>query len=118
MLIKVPDERAAQLKALADSEKITVTDLLGRFINQAIKAGRLPDETPGFRFNAKGQQVHVEIEGVKAPPMSCNDARSLAKALEQVVRKRGAFLDMDASGQPEVGRVGTGIYLTFSGVGG
>lgn len=120
MLIKIPDERAAQLKALADKEGMTVTDLIGRFINREIKAGRLPDETPGFRFNAKGQQVHVEIEGVKAPPMSCNAARSLAKQLEYMASgksKHRVTLDMDVPSLPEVGRVGTGVYLEFHGTG-
>jgi hypothetical protein len=117
MIIKIPDERAAQLKTLADNEGITVTDLLGRFINREIKAGRLPDETPGFRFKRQDHKVYVEIDGVKATPISCDDARSLAKHLERVAKGGGAFLDMDTPGQPEVGRVGTGIYLKFSGAG-
>jgi len=115
MLIKIPDERAAQLKALADSEGVTVTYLLGRFINREIKAGRLADETPGFRFKPKGQGIQVDIDGLKPQIISSDDARSLAKALENAASARGTFLDMDASGQPEVGRVGTGIYLKFSG---
>jgi hypothetical protein len=117
MLIKVPDERAAQLKALADSEGITITDLIGRFINREIKAGRLPDETPGFRFTPNGKEIYVDIEGIKTLTISGGDALSVAKGLERVARTGGAFLDMDAPGQPKIGCVGSGVYLEFSGAG-
>ena len=33
------------------------------------------------------------------------------------MRKRSIFLNWDAASQPEVGRVGTGIYVKFTGVG-
>jgi len=113
MLIKIPDERATQLKALADREAITVTDLLGRFINREIKVGRLPDETPGFRFKPIGRKVQIEIDGIKAPAIPHEDARSLADQLERIAIKGGAFLDADAPGSFQVGRVGNGVYLQF-----
>lgn len=111
MLIKIPDERAEQLKAIAAVQNLTVTDLIGQFVNAQIKAGKIPDTTPGFVVTKNGKQVEIAAE--RRVSLSAADALHAAEWLEKLIGGRGAMLDMDAPEQIEIARVGTGVKITI-----
>ena len=56
--VKLPDERHAQLKALASARGVTMVGLIGEWINQEISAGRLPDAIPGFSVGTIKARAH------------------------------------------------------------
>ncbi len=51
-IIQLPDERAEQLRALSKARNMPITDLIGEYIEQQIKAGHLPAGVPGFGSSA------------------------------------------------------------------
>ena len=66
-------------------------------IAQAIAAGLIPDEVPGFAISRKGQKVRLEAEGAFAAAMSVADAVSLAEQLEgDVAKPAGGTFNLDA----------------------
>lgn len=68
-LIKLPEARALQLRAIADVNGCTVTEAVELLINREIKAGRLADTLHGFEItNANGHTWFV-IGEIGLPPL-------------------------------------------------
>lgn len=62
-MIKLPDERAEQLRTLSKNLGISIAECIGLFINEQIEKGNLEPDVPGFRIikNDKGYKLKTDI---------------------------------------------------------
>jgi hypothetical protein len=114
-LLRLPRERALQLKALAKVRSITMTELIAGLINDAIAAGELPDQVPGFWVGAIDVQndspvIKFEMDG-KAMQFLPAGAREVADALEAAVRDPAVYVTMPGQTRVTVQRQGSGIAI-------
>ncbi len=58
--ILLPDERANQLRTFASSKGVSLADAIALLINDAIAAGKIPNEVPGFTIERAGDAVLVD----------------------------------------------------------
>lgn len=95
-LIKLPDARALQLRAIADINECTMTEAIELLINREIKAGRLADAMPGFEIKTANKHVWFVIGEIGLPPLAPAHARLVAglflNAAEGGVSARGLSL--------------------------
>jgi|GEM_PF-1509642 hypothetical protein len=78
--IVVPEERYAQLKALAESNSITVADAVGLLVAWAIEQGRVPAAIPTIYVRRVGATVEVDF-GQFQRVMPLDLAKAFATAL-------------------------------------
>lgn len=79
--ITLPGERAAQLRALADADGTTISEVIERLINSEIAAGRLPDTLPGFEVHVADRHVWLVIGDFGFPAMHPTHANTVAALL-------------------------------------
>jgi hypothetical protein len=98
VIIKIPGERADQLKRLADSHNLSMADTIGMLINQEIGAGRLDESLTGLDVTLlKDRQIRLSILGIGDLTVKRGHALSLAKSLDEAAarKRRTATLDFD-----------------------
>lgn len=59
-VIKLPPERAEQLRMLAKKLDMTISDCIAMFIREQIAKGNLPDAVPGITIERRGDSVTVD----------------------------------------------------------
>lgn len=114
--IKLPAARGAQLKALAKGRNLTIVDLIGTWIGEAIEAGEIPDEIPGFVVERAKQpsrnMIRFAVDGgeVVAWPQ---EAIGLADTLEELASTPGSVLIFlkERVGMVQIDRVGNGVCI-------
>jgi hypothetical protein len=117
--IALPYERYFQLKNLADALGQSLTDTIGTFIKQAINAGQIPADIPGWTVEREGEQIHfANAETGLAWRWSLAAAQDVADSLKELSDpdpdfKRGAHLNADA-GWIQIDRKGRGIRIIDS----
>lgn len=109
--IVIPDERHAQLKALADARRISLADAIGVLINIAIEQGEIADELPGFTFERTGDLVSIEAAGAFAKQMNRETARKMAQEARAVLDGGVAAFATLPEGL-RLSRRGSGVKLT------
>jgi len=77
-LIKLPEARALQLRAIADVNGCTVTEAVELLINREIRAGRLADALPGFEIKVANKHVWFVVGEIGLPPLVPAHARTVA----------------------------------------
>lgn len=113
--IVVPDEREAQLRAIADAHNVTVADAVGLLVGWAIEQGRVPAGIPGIEVRRDGSNVVIDF-GAFTRTYELELAKAFAVALKWYSRpKTTAFSEiLEAfSGAEVVGisRRGTAIKI-------
>lgn len=83
--ILLPDERAEQLKRLAESQGVSIADAVGLLIRDAIEAGKIPDELPGFKVTRRGNSVKIDT-GTWSRTLTRDLAKSYANQIRAVTR--------------------------------
>jgi len=79
-VIKVPKERAEQLRMLSRRRQMPIADLIGEYVNAQIAAGHLPAELPGFAIERTGDTI-IFGAGTFSADLSVQDAARLGAAL-------------------------------------
>lgn len=111
--IALPVERFEQLKRFADNQSTTMSDVVSHFLDAAARAGKIPNELPGWRVEREEEDVifsHPEAGLTKR--MSRREAVSLGETLRHAgnrEEKFGAQLDLDV--MLAVFRRGNGVRL-------
>ena len=90
--LRIPAPLHAQLKALAATRGTTMVDVLHDTVRQAIEAGEIPDEVPGFKVSLlydmdadnHGPFVVVETPGGTFPRLKCEEAEIIASRIERL----------------------------------
>lgn len=113
--IKLPPERAIQLRTLADARGVSVTEMVGALINREIKAGRLADGVPGFTVKPtrSGLSYDFTIGDFVVPRLSIAELRELADTVERVATTKGdsgKIVDIRST-RLAVARIGTGLRI-------
>ncbi|MFD1942747.1 hypothetical protein [Paradevosia shaoguanensis] len=83
--IMIPDERAAQLRKIADDHGIKVSDAVGLLISWAIDAGKIEDEIPGIIVMRDGEVINIKLGDWKKT-LSLVDADAFAGELRRSIR--------------------------------
>ena len=111
--ILLPNERAEQLKRFANSQNVPIAEAVGLLIDEAIQAGKLPDELPGFAFKRDGDHVTMDT-GVWTRTLTRELARSYAAQI-RAIAKPAITLAVDNPFFPEMPvsalRRGAGVKL-------
>jgi hypothetical protein len=113
-ILKIPTEYHAMLERLSEIEGSTMSDVIANFLRQAIAAGRLPDQLPGWRVeHLPDGSVRFCVEEIDLDvKLSAETAEALARDLEEYARPgsgRAALLNLDTNFVIE--RRGTGMTI-------
>lgn len=111
--IRLPSERADQLRLLAASQGVPITTLLNRLITAEIERLGLAEEI-GLGSDINVDPLEDGTVGVCGRDLATfiwtkPVALGVADAIERVTNKKGATLDIDAGLQ--IDRVGTSVRL-------
>lgn len=110
--IVVPDERAEQLRRFSQSLNISMADAIGVLINDAVAAGKIPADVPGFKVFRHGQEVTFEADGAFVKHMNRDAAKDYADRLRAVARSIiTPSADNPFMPTPDILRRGTGVKL-------
>lgn len=128
--IGISDERAGQLRTLAENLNISTSEAIGYLLEMAMEHGLIPHEVPGFNIWSDRFSVHFEVVdpsdqrsglivalATMGTPfdgaLTAADARALAERIERISTDplyKPAIAPMEAY---RVGRVGTGIAISM-----
>ncbi|HEV7251675.1 MAG TPA: hypothetical protein VGN97_01040 [Mesorhizobium sp.] len=111
--VALAPERFAQLRRLADLDGKSLSDTIADFLNDAIRAGRLPDELPGWNVERHGDNImfaNPEAGLTKRWPIDV--ALGVAKSLEELSHRGGSARGrQDWNARLELHRQGRGVKL-------
>lgn len=113
--LRLSSDRAIQLKALADARGTTMSGLIDDLVGAELRAGTIPDATPGIRYARRGDKVSIAIEEATFT-ISTKDANVLAASL--VDRNKLSLLLADGEADDvalEISNVGRSVELKVSG---
>ncbi|NNM72718.1 hypothetical protein [Enterovirga aerilata] len=116
--VMLPIERARQLKNVASARRSRIIDVVERLIADAIAAGEIPDETPGWTVQVRkaGEVTFLTDDGaVGFPRLHASDARRLADDLEAVAtgEKKGRSAGPLLGRRLLMARRGQGLILAM-----
>lgn len=107
-------ERGNQLRRLALEKRISVAELVTRWIDRELVDSNLPDEHAviDIAIARDGDKVtfSAELFGIHTLQLDPAQAKGLADTITRVIDQGGGMLDMDAHGI-EVHKRGTGIVI-------
>ncbi|MBL0406555.1 hypothetical protein JKG68_21590 [Microvirga aerilata] len=114
--IMLPGARVAQLRALAEADGTTISEVIDRLINAEIAAGRLPDRLPGFDVVPTAGRVFLSMQTFTFPAMSPAQARKIADILDEFGTdkeggKKATFGKGDDEISFKIARKGRGIII-------
>jgi hypothetical protein len=112
-VIKLPPERAEQLRMLAKKLDMTIADCIAMFIREQIAKSVLPDTVPGIIIERKGESIALDTGSFKRDMTA-----GLAQAYAAQVRGMLDPIKTPAPGNPfltsaklDVAKRGTGLKL-------
>lgn len=118
-MLKLSDERGAQLKMIAEREGKTVVDAVSDMIRSKIDAGTIPADLPGVSIAKTGETVRIEMPGF-AGEVSAIEAAKLADSLREagtpltpadVERKQRWLAGLAALSGIKVEKMASGVRL-------
>ena len=65
-MLRLPDERGAQLRQIAEKKNPTVSELITDYIRSEIKAGTIPSNIPGINVAKAGESIAISAPGFEA----------------------------------------------------
>ncbi|MGV8832151.1 MAG: hypothetical protein ACOH2N_09265 [Devosia sp.] len=83
--VLLPDERAEQLKRFAISQNVPMAEAVGLLLNDAIVAGKIRDELPGFTIEKNGEHVTLDT-GAWKHTLTRELARGYAAQIRAITR--------------------------------
>jgi hypothetical protein len=113
----LPAERIAQLRTLAETEGGTITEMIERWINTEIAAGRLPDILPNFEVTAAEGRVWLTVKDFTFPAMTPAQAGQFADVLLEIAEtrdiagKKALFGEGKGEIRVKVARKGRGVLI-------
>lgn len=81
-MLKLPDERGAQLKMIAEREGKTAGDVVSDMIREKLAVHALPADLPGVTVTRSDRVVRIEMPGFEGE-VSASDAAKLADGLRE-----------------------------------
>jgi hypothetical protein len=113
--VVLPDEREAQLRAIAATHNVTVAESVGLLVGWAIEQGKVEAGIPGIEIHRNGDTVEIDF-GTFRRVYTVELARAFAVALRWFARPKGTqFSDIleALSGAEVIGlsRRGTSIKI-------
>jgi hypothetical protein len=115
--ITLPAERIAQLRTLAETEGDTITEVIERWINAEIAAGRLPDILPNFEVTSAEGRVWLTVKDFTFPALTPAQAGQFADVLLEIAEttdiagKKALFGEGADEIRVKVARKGRGILI-------
>lgn len=108
-VIRLPVERADQLRAIAQAHGLTLVETIERWIAQEIAAGTIPPDLPGvvIRIDPKGKGGMTLREAMLN--LDAEEARAMAGRLRQMARNSLKSYQAEFA---RLSRKGTGIVVT------
>ena len=94
-LLQLPSERMAQLRNLSRNRDITISDLIGEYVNDQITKGNLEADLPGFKIERIGDSVSIDTgDWTKTIPAST--AETLGYAISAILKpgKNNPFMPL------------------------
>jgi hypothetical protein len=117
--IGLPLERALQLKALAQHENLSITEVIEEMLQRAMTEGKIDDALPGFSIKTVpelgGVQFWFQVDRKHSTGLGAvkpRVARAVADMIEEVatVEPRGKKLELPGAAV-YIGRKGKGLVL-------
>lgn len=111
----IPDERAAQLRRIADEHGVKISDAIGLLINWGIEAGKVKDDIPGIVITRNGEVIDVELGDDWKKTFSLDGASLFAQDLREIIQsalkpgKSNPFMPVDYAAI--VSRHGPGVKI-------
>lgn len=65
-MLKLPDERGAQLRQIAAAKNTTIPDLIADYVRAEIEAGTIPADLPGIEVAKEGESITIKAKGFEA----------------------------------------------------
>lgn len=110
--IKLSPRRHEQLRAIASTLGLSLTDTIGHLVNKEIAAGTIPNSIPGIVVRRLDDGVHIQIDDRASATVTFETARRMAEALRSVANGGSAIINVSPSSATNsfaVARRGTGI---------
>lgn len=112
--IKLSPRRHEQLRAIASTLGLSITDTIGHLVNKEIAAGTIPNTIPGIVVRRVDDGVFIQIDENEPATVAFDTARKIVEALRSVANGGTGIVELqpfDASKSFSVVRKGTGIKL-------
>jgi hypothetical protein len=113
-MIKLPDERAEQLRILSKNRNLPIADLIAEYVNEQIEKGHLAPDLPMIEVRRTGAAIVLDF-GTFKRELTLELAQAYATALDWFATRTGALplAAQAASGAHLVGikRQGTSIKV-------
>ncbi|MGF7160343.1 hypothetical protein FHS85_001966 [Rhodoligotrophos appendicifer] len=118
-MLKIPDERASQLKRLSRHHGKPMTEVLGSLIAQELEKEGLSRDMPGLGAEVVktnvGLRIAITVENITTAGLNVSEAIGLANAIDQISHKAGraSVSFKSTSDKMEVDRVGSAVRLAI-----
>lgn len=112
--IKLSPRRHQQLRSIASTLGLSITDTIGHLVNKEIAAGTIPNTIPGIVVRRLDDGVLIQIDDNEPATVALDTARKIVEALRSVANGGSGIVHpspFDASKSFGVVRQGTGIKL-------
>lgn len=116
-MLKLPDERGAQLRQIAAAKNTTIPDLIAGFVRAEIEAGTIPADLPGIDVAKEGESITIKAKGFEATipanegPTLADLMRTSGNAPSDPERKLRWIEGLAALSGIRVKRAGNGVKL-------
>lgn len=117
-MLKLPDERGAQLRQIAEAKSKTIPDLIADYIRSEIEKGTIPASLPGIDVAKDGNTITITVPGFEVSvPM--NEGPTLADLLREAgevsptdtARKQRWLEGLAALSGVKLKRMGAGVRI-------
>ncbi|WP_031327899.1 hypothetical protein ACTTAF_12135 [Rhodobacter capsulatus] len=81
-MLRLPDERGAQLRQIAEKKNTTVSELITDYIRSEIEAGTIPSNIPGINVAKAGESIAISAPGFEAS-VPLQEGQTLADLLRK-----------------------------------
>lgn len=112
--IKLSPRRHEQLRSIASTLGLSITDTIGHLVNKEIAAGTIPNTIPGIVVRRLDDCVLIRIDDNEPATVALDTARKIVEALRSVANGGSGVVELqpfDASKSFAVTKQGTGIKL-------
>lgn len=115
--ISVPSERAEQLRMIAKSKNMTLTEVLAEFVRAEIEKGTIPAAVPGIDVCKAGTAITIKARGFEASlplhegPTLADLLKDSASATGDPKRKQRWQEELATLSGVKVKRAGNGVKL-------
>jgi hypothetical protein len=111
LMLKLPVERALQLKQLAKSRGLSITDLIGEMVRAEFRTRNIIYEIPGYKIYVSGGKIRFDVADVKTFRLRPNEAAKIAESLERTAVSGGVITMTVDGADLKISRIGGGVSL-------